>query len=249
MAELDEEDAAGDWSDEDGEGGAGRRRWWLVPLVAVVLVVGLGVGLAFALSGGTSSGQAAGPEGVPVEQVPDLASANTTASGAPVDGITCRRTMQQGVAYHIHVHVAIFVNGQQKRIPAGAGIAAPRLQEHMSQGLFDDNGVSGCLYWLHVHANDGVIHVESPYKHTFTLGQFFDIWRQPLNSGQVGPARGTVVVYQNGKRIDGNPQAVPLLPHSVVQLDVGKPVVPFQPVHFKVTGLCGVGTRGCSASG
>jgi hypothetical protein len=224
----------------------GRRRWILVAVIAAVLVV---VGLALGLSLGTTAPSATlSAEGVPIQQVPDLAPAGTTVSGVPVDGVTCRTTFQQTVKYHIHVHVAIFVHGHQERIPAGAGIAAPRLQEHLANGLFVNNGYNGCLYWLHVHANDGILHVESPSKGVFTLGQFFDIWQQPLDSGQVGSVKGTVVAFENGKRLAGSPRDIPLLPHAVIQLDIGTPVVSFQPLRFKVIGLCGAGTQGCAAS-
>lgn len=189
------------------------------------------------------------PEGVAIQNVPDLATADTTMAGTPVDGITCRTAQQQKVAYHTHDHLDIYVNGHQMRIPAGAGIAAPRFNEHLANGLFVDNGINGCLYWLHVHSNDGVIHVESPYKHTFTLGQFFDIWQQPLGPDQVGPAKGTVTAFENGNRYTGNPRNLPLLPHGVIQLDVGMPVIGFQPVQFTVNGLCGGGTQGCAAGG
>jgi hypothetical protein len=33
-----------------------------------------------------------------------------------------------------------------------------------------------CIYWLHTHDGTGIIHIESPIKRDFTLGQFFDIW-------------------------------------------------------------------------
>ncbi len=230
-----------DWELDDDEqdyDSPPRRRWLRFgAMAAVVLLVGLGLGLGFTLAG-SSSGAQSGPEGVPVQQVPDLASANSTVSGSPVDGITCRKTMLQDVNYHIHVHLSIFVNGVQYRLPAGAGIVPPRTNELLQGGLFVDNSSGSCLYWLHVHANDGIIHVESPTKQTFTLGQFFDVWDQPLGPNQVGPARGPVVAFQDGKRVEGDPRNIPLLSQSVVQLDVGEPVVPFKPMKFTVTGLC-----------
>jgi len=115
-------------------------------------------------------------------------------------------------------------------------------------GVFDDVGLYDCLYWLHTHAADGIIHVEAPAKENFTLGQFFDIWNQPLSSTQLGPDRGPVVVFENGKRLDGDPRATPLSPHATIQLDVGSPPVPFQPFTFKVTGGCGQGTNSCKTS-
>ena len=237
--------------EQPGPDGGGRGPWrgrrLLVVVVAVVLLAGLGLGLGLSLGGGSSP--PAGPEGVPAQPGSDLAPASTTSTGAPVDGITCRTSQEEDTKYHIHVLVQIFVNGVQERLPAGAGIAEPRFPEHLANGLFVDNSVNGCLYWLHVHAHDGVVHVESPYKHTFTLGQFFDIWQQPLGPNRVGPARGTVVAWEDGRRFSGNPRDIPLLEHGVIQLDVGSPVVPFEPVQFHVNGLCGAGTSSCAAGG
>lgn len=237
--------------DGDGEGPteepAPRRRARAFLALGAVVVVGLGLGLGLGLSSGGPA-TAAGPEGVAIEQVPDLAPAGTTAAGAPVDGITCRTSAQEVVKYHIHVHLAIYVDGREERVPAGVGIPAPNFREHLAGGLFVDTSYNSCLYWLHVHSNDGVVHVESPTVHTFTLGQFFDIWRQPLGPAQVGPARGPVVAFENGRRFAGNPRDIPLLRHAVIQLDVGRPVVVFRPVHFAVTELCASDTKGCATS-
>ena len=251
MTDLDEELGAGGPDGPEGPGHEDlgvppRRRWLPVVLAALVVLVGLGVGLGLTLGG--SSAAPVGPEGVALQQVPDLASADTTASGATVAGIGCSNEETQPVKYHIHDLITVFVEGAQERIPAGAGIPTPRLTEHFATGTFYDNGLSNCLYWLHTHTNDGVLHVESPYKHTFTLGQFFAVWQQPLGPDRVGPARGTVTAFENGRRFAGNPSDIPLLPHAVIQLDVGT-VVPFTPVQFKVAGLCGAGTQGCSSSG
>ena len=29
--------------------------------------------------------------------------------------------------------------------------------------------------WLHTHAADGIVHIESPVDRTYTLGNFFDV--------------------------------------------------------------------------
>jgi hypothetical protein len=230
-----------DYDDEDTP--VWSRRKWAAIVTAIVAVVGLGLGLGLTLT--RSSGTTAGPEGVPLQQVRDLASPNSTVSGAPVDGMTCRRSMAATDLYHVHVHVDIFVNGQPERIPAGAGIVAPRSSEQLPGGTFVDAGPTDCLYWLHVHANDGIIHVEAPAKGNFVLGQFFDIWGQPLGPNQVGPARGPVVAFENGKRFVGNPRDIPLASQAVIQLDVGNPVVKFKPMNFKVVG--GLCSTSCSA--
>lgn len=40
---------------------------------------------------------------------------------------------------------------------------------HTPQGPFIASGT--CFYWLHTHAADGIIHVESPVHRVFTLGK------------------------------------------------------------------------------
>lgn len=212
---------------------------------AVVVLAGLGVGLW--LTVGSSSPPVQGPEGPPLQPGPALASADTTAPGTPVEGITCRGAADQVVKYHIHTLVQIFVNGSQVHIPAGAGMPAPRLVEHLPGGVWMDNGLDNCLYWLHVHTDDGIVHVEAPAKAPFTLGQFFDVWQQPLSRDQVGPARGRVVAFENGTQFNGDPRTLPLLDHGVIQLDVGTPVVSFRPVQFSVNELCGSAAQGCAA--
>ena len=187
-----------------------------------------------------------GPEGVAIYNVPNLAPANTTRPGYAVDGITCQSSAKEVVKYHIHVEVSLFVNGQRMRLPAGVGITAPMLVQHSSAGTFDNAGIYDCLYWLHTHVDDGVIHVEAPQHGDFTLGQFFNIWGQPLGPRQVGPERGQVVVFENGQRLTGDPRLTPLLAQGNIQIDVGNPVVPYVPFTFRVTGGCGEGTTSCS---
>ena len=79
--------------------------------------------------------------------------------------------------------------------------------------------------WLHTHAADGIIHTESPVNRTYRLGELFDIWGQPLNRGQVGPAHGRVTALFNGRVFTGNPREIPLLAHAQIQLEVGRPLV------------------------
>ncbi|MDE3222127.1 MAG: hypothetical protein KGL79_01700 [Acidobacteriota bacterium] len=203
-------------------------------------------GVAALTSNRTVSPNVVGPEGVLMTNAPLLASASSSATGAPVDGLTCRPEKDAVIKYHVHVHLAIFVDGVQKALPAGVGITKPYLTEHLRSGTFLDTSIYDCLYWLHTHVADGIIHVEAPAKATFTLGQFFDVWRQPLSATQVGPAHGAVVVFSNGRRVSGSPRDVALPPGGDLQIDVGAPVVAFQPFPFKVSGLCGQGTAGCA---
>jgi hypothetical protein len=223
---------------------ARRGRRFLIPyLLLAVLVLG---SVAVAWASSRTLNTTIGPEGVVVYDVPNLAPASTTHTGQIVDGITCRTEAKEVVKYHVHVHVALYADGRMVRLPAGIGVTQPPLIEKYTTGKFYDVGLYDCLYWLHTHVADGIIHVEAPAKQSFTLGQFFDIWNQPLSDSQVGPAKGSVVVFENGKKLIGDPRQTPLLPHGDIQIDVGTPIVPFQPFAYKVTGSCGEGTNSCS---
>ena len=69
------------------------------------------------------------------------------------------------------------------------------------------------------------MHIESPVQRTFTLGNFFDVWGQPLGTGRVGPVTGHVVAIYNGQVYQGNPRDIPLTAHAQIQLQVGTPLV------------------------
>jgi len=229
---------------------------------ALVVLAGTGVGLGLGLSGGSSGGSPSagtpgtasaagyaplstlgtltaapapgpmGPESVPIPNAPALAGPSAATAGQAIDGISCDTSEQ--TLFHIHTHLTIFVNGQQRQVPAGIGIPDAQAQQTQS-GPFVDSGA--CFYWLHTHAADGIIHIESPVQRTYTLGEFFDEWGQPLGPDQVGPAKGKVTAIVNGKVFTGNPRNVPLGSHENLQLDVGTPLVTPETINWSITGL------------
>jgi hypothetical protein len=146
-----------------------------------------------------------------------LAGTEGQAQGQPVDGISCDTSEQ--VVYHIHAHLAVYTNGKARIIPEGIGIVPPTQVVQTSAGPFVAAGK--CFYWLHSHTADGIIHVESPSQRVYTLGNYFDIWNQPLSTTQVGPAHGQVTAFVDGQPFTGDPRSIPLNAHSVIQLDVG----------------------------
>lgn len=162
-----------------------------------------------------------GPEGIALEQGTPLASAAEAATGKTVDGVRCNANEQ--VAYHVHTHLAVYVNGALRPLSPGIGIVDPVAQQTVNGAFYS---ASNCYYWLHVHAQDGVIHIESPTTRAYTLGQFFAIWGQPLTTTQVGPAKGAVTVYVNGHRYLDPPATIPLGSREDIQLDVGAAVPP-----------------------
>ncbi|MDE1770482.1 MAG: hypothetical protein KGI28_08030 [Thaumarchaeota archaeon] len=82
---------------------------------------------------------------------------NSTTSVTSVDGVNCDPT--EAFTFHIHAHLDMIVDNKFVTIPAGIGIKQ-----------------NECLFWLHTHTDDGIIHIESPATRVFTLGQFIQVW-------------------------------------------------------------------------
>jgi hypothetical protein len=222
-----------------------RRRVWLAAgTAAAVVAAAVGIGLAVtggstppARHGGTPQLKLAslstlgtlrpgppagpiGPEGVPIPKASPLAGTATSATGRSVDGISCQTSEQ--TVFHIHAHLTVFVNGSPRQVPAGIGVPGA-IAQNTAQGTFVTSGT--CFYWLHTHAADGIIHIESPVHRTYTLGDFFDEWGQPLGHDVAGPARGHVTALYNGRLYQGDPRDIPLTAHAQIQLEVGTPLI------------------------
>ncbi|MCS7117430.1 MAG: hypothetical protein NZ957_01405 [Thaumarchaeota archaeon] len=131
------------------------------------------------------------------------------AVGAPVSGIECWSGEQ--TAYHAHVVLEIYVRGERRVVPANIGVIPNR-----------------CMYWLHTHDPTGLIHVEAPRKIRATLGQFFDVWGQPLNEERLldvdlGATGLRIRALVDGQPYDGNPREIELVDMRRIILDVGPP--------------------------
>lgn len=136
----------------------------------------------------------------------DLVKGPAGGRGQVVDGIPCQTGEQ--LSYHVHAHMAIMADGQPITIPAQIGIPG------------------SCFYWLHTHDTTGAIHIEAPNPQTYTLGQFFDIWGQPLTADNVAGHRGTVTAFVDQKQVNGDPRAIALKDHASIVLEVGTPEPP-----------------------
>src|SRR5207245_9072236 len=148
------------------------------------------------------------PELVPRPSAPVLAlPASRATLTKSVDGIKCQP--RETVLFHIHAHLTVFVNGKARLVPYGIGIAPPLAGQTTKAGAFVTQGK--CFSWLHTHASDGLIHIESPIQKTFTLGEFFDVWGQPLSGNQVGPAPGKVTAIFKGSEYAVEPRQSALL--------------------------------------
>ncbi len=141
---------------------------------------------------------------------PGPVSAQSFFGGAPIDGVHCDAA--EGVAEHIHAHLQIFERGRGVAVPALIGIPSG----------------AGCLYWLHTHQNDGIIHIESPLKRPFTLGQFFDIWGSDLSWTQAAGARAPrgkrLTITVNGRAYGGrDPRQISLQDRQEIVIQSGPP--------------------------
>ena len=218
-----------------------RPRWLWIGGGAGAAVVVLAVVFAVVLTRPHSSTGGAHPTPAPTPVPSALAAADTSASGSPVGGVSCDPTGSTSTSTSTstatpspapaptYAHLAIYVNGEARRLPAGIGVGPPRTTVSTDAGPY----VSGnCYYWVNTRTYDGIIHVQPPSQASLTLGTFFDIWGQQLSSTQVGPASGAVTVLVNGSPYAGDPRAVPLSSNAVIQLNVGTNV-PFQ--HYVFT--------------
>jgi hypothetical protein len=132
--------------------------------------------------------------------------------GQTVDGVPCAAPNE---TFHIHSHLSIFVNGDEKAIPANIGIV--------------DTATTDCHYYVHTHDLSGKIHMEAPAAMNFTLGNLFDIWGQPLSSTNVaGVTNLPMAVYIYDATtitpFTGDPATIPMTSHRHIAIVLGTPV-------------------------
>ncbi len=205
--------------------------------------------IALAACGGTSSSPSATPGGVlpapaalptPIVLVegevlgtptfPQGDTASGAQNGAPSsDGLTCN-SGSGPLALHHHVHLSLYMSGNRVAIPAAIGMdnPVPAVNGIVSGGT--------CDYDLHTHDASGIIHVESTSIAQFTLGEFFDIWGEPLSATNIAGDSAATMIFTaqdsgNGTagpaftQYAGDPNAIPLLQHEEIVLEVGAPFV------------------------
>jgi len=133
--------------------------------------------------------------------------------GQPVAGLECGTMVE---TYHVHSHLSVLLNGEALAVPALVGIV-------------DTSPTSECTYNAHTHDLSGKLHVEAPAAATFTLGQFFGVWGQPLERNDIAGLRDLpVVVYvvDGGvvSEYDGDLAAIELKSHRLIAIQVGTPI-------------------------
>jgi hypothetical protein len=174
----------------------------------------------------------AGPDGLALESGFPLAPTSTTISGQTIDGIQCNRLVQ--LAYQTYAHLQVDVRGRPRSLPGAIGLVNSSAQ---TTGTTTTYAGGLCSYWLHTDSADGVVKIDSPVPETYTLGDLFDIWTEPLTATRVADSRGRVTALVNGRRWHGSPRTIPLREHETIQLAVGRPVPRYVPVNWSETDL------------
>jgi hypothetical protein len=174
----------------------------IVILVAVILLV--------TLTGGSKS-DAKVAQGVDFSQLTGLQQGpppwNNGAAALPdnIAALGLNQLTNEGQVLHIHEHLDVWVNGKKVAVPALIGIYANQF-----------------ITEVHTHDTRGVIHVESPKKRDFTLGQLFGEWGVKLTSSCIGTYCGGVHWWVNGKQETGNPADLVLKSHQEIVVVHGK---------------------------
>jgi hypothetical protein len=136
--------------------------------------------------------------------------------GDVVDGVPCLDV--EFLGQHLHVHLQILKDGVEIPIPAGIGVGQP--WEVEPSGFV----VSGrCFAWIHSHDGSGVVHLVSPVEESFTLGQLFDVWGQPLAANSALGYQGPLTILVNGARVDGDPRSLTMANLQNIVLLLGTP--------------------------
>ncbi|MBT2503889.1 hypothetical protein [Curtobacterium sp. ISL-83] len=123
---------------------------------------------------------------------------------ARADAAGLRNVWGERLAEHVHTHLTVLDGETPVTVPGNVG--------HSERKRFAAQ--------LHTHDTSGILHVESPTRRTFTLGQFFDEWGVSLGPEHVGGLRGELTVWVDGRRFIGNPRSIALTNRREIVLDV-----------------------------
>jgi hypothetical protein len=198
-------------------GGRRGTLLWIAASVVVAAAVLVVVIITVTKDGGTPKSEteaaslnnppatvAVGSNTLPPWAAPADATAATRAAGLPM-------LSSEGAVEHIHAHLDVLVDGRAVPVPANIGIDRTR----------------GTISPLHTHDDSGVIHIESPVRRQFSLGEFFSEWQVSLSGDNIGGLHATdgkvLRVFVNGNVQTGNPAAITFGPHDEIAVIYGIP--------------------------
>jgi hypothetical protein len=148
----------------------------------------------------------------------------TGGQGQTIDGkFNCLKFV--GGPGHHHVHVSLFVDGQQIAIPRGIGMFQP------DHNVFIYHQT--CLYFLHTHDDTGIVHLEPRVgQGFFKLGNIFDMWGEPLTTTNAAGYQGSQTIFVNGVQYFGDPRTIVLAPYMQITIEVGIPLDGLPPTYL-----------------
>jgi hypothetical protein len=115
----------------------------------------------------------------------------------------------EDTSLHFHIHLDVEVDGKTVEIPDDIG----------------RNEAAGFITVLHTHDSSGIIHVESPKGHEYTLGQVFDVWGVRFTStclgGLCSEGDRQLRVYANGTLVARDPRLIVLGSHQEILVTFG----------------------------
>jgi hypothetical protein len=178
--------------------------WWItggIGVIAAIVIV-----IAIAVFGGSAK-----PVRVDFAQMPGLQTGPppwNNGSGVLQDKLSFVQLTplaQEALAFHIHMHLDVYVNGKHVGVPALIGIFG---------GSF--------ITEIHTHTPDGVIHVESAENRPYTLGQLFGEWGVRVSASCLGRYCGNVHWWVNGKPQTGDAADLVFHAHQEIVIAAGK---------------------------
>lgn len=117
---------------------------------------------------------------------------------------------QEQLAFHVHQHLDLWLNGRKVTVPGSIGIGLGRFQPFITE--------------LHTHDASGIVHIEAARKQLYSLGQLFGEWGVRLSPRCVGSFCGKLRWWVNGKLQHGNPAMHLLFPaHQEIAIALGRP--------------------------
>jgi hypothetical protein len=144
-----------------------------------------------------------------------------------------RPERRESLAYHVHAHLDVFVNGRPVVVPAGIGINIKDPGVKVFTDTPDGSKAYGgielcatpCISPLHTHDTSGILHTESATPVPNRLGQFFTEWGVRLGRACVGGycRPSSIGFFVNGKRYGGDPRAILLSNHREIAIVIGTP--------------------------
>jgi hypothetical protein len=198
----------------------GFKYFWPTAAAAVALAIVIALGIALT-RGSSKPPKLALTTPISWKDLPALQSgkppwSNDSATlAARIPALGLNGLSREALAFHIHAHLDVFVDGKPVTVPQLIGI---HIDQQSSQASF--------ITELHTHHTDGIIHVESAQHLRYRLGQFFGEWGVRLTSNCLGGFKGSCDNLQwwlNGKKMTGNPENLILKNHEVMVISIGKP--------------------------